>query len=264
MSIELIALEIAWSLPLIALSVFALVLLSRLTPPVRVVLSLLLGAGLGIAYAVAISFIAGPMVTAVPIPLLPFMGTIGATVGSLRGVGNWRRSMVRLNISIFLTLIGFIWISYFALRNYMDSVAGSFRIVVVRREPSLEPLHWDESDDWVSLSHAERKRVQESLGNTGTGILMPLTSLNVGAPSKGAAILVMLRDASQRIQFPMPDRGIAVFIQNQDGTWREDLGGAHFGMNNLGVLPAPGSDFTRLEIEGPFGTQSSEIGVSHK
>ena len=43
MSTEHIALEVAWSIPLIALSVFALVLPPRLTPPVRVVLSLLLG-----------------------------------------------------------------------------------------------------------------------------------------------------------------------------------------------------------------------------
>ena len=204
------------------------------------------------------------MVTTVPIPLLPFMGTIGATLGLLRGVASWRRSKVRLNISIFLALLGFIWISYFALRGHMDSAAGSFRIVVVRRNPSLESFHWDESDNWVSLSGAERKRVQESLGKTGTGILLPLTSLNVGERSKRTAILVMSRDASKRIQFPMPDRGVAVFIQNQDGTWREDLGGAHLGMNALSVLPAPGGDFTRLEVEGPFGTQSSEVAISYK
>jgi hypothetical protein len=62
----------------------------------------------------------------------------------------------------------------------------------------------------------------------------------------------------------MPDDGVAVFAQNQDGTWGKNLDNSHIGLNSLILSPAAGNEFTRIEIEGPFGSKATEVGVSHK
>jgi hypothetical protein len=262
MQIEAIVVEILWGLPLLAVSVPVLALISKASHPKHPVISLLVGATLGSAYAVVVSLIVGPMITAVPVPFLPFMGTMGMLVGVLRGAKNWRQSLTYLNISAFLILVGFIWVSYFTARRYLDQAAGSFRIVVMRRnDPSARSIQRNEDNEWVSLSKEERKRVQETVGSK--KILRTLTSLDVGEHPKGTAVLVMIRDTTQRIQFPMPDDGVAIFFQNEDGTWRENIEKSHIGMNKLVVSPDGDTNFTRIEVEGPFGSQGTEVGVSH-
>ena len=233
MPIGSLFIETAYALPLIAVCVLGSAFLAKRSRPGRVIVSVLLGAALGVAYAVAISFIAGPMVTAFAIPLLPFMTSVGECVGLVRGAENWRLRLQPLNISVFVILIALNWISFFALRHYMDSAAGSFRIVVVRRDPSLKSVQWDNSDNWVNITAAERKRVQEAIGSSDTGTLTPLSFLNIGERPKGTAILVMLQDSSQRIEFQMPDDGVAIFSQNQDGTWQENMANTHIGLNKL-------------------------------
>lgn len=258
-----IVIELAWALPLIALNVLILNLLSNLRPTKPVALAVALGATLGIAYAVTISLLAGPMVSTAAIPLLPFMATVGASTGLLRNSESWRESVARQRIYIFLVIVVLLWSGYFALRNNMAS-ANSSRLVVVKLNALSEPLHWDDGNGSISLNDVERRRVEEAIGITSSGILEPVLSLSRAQHPNGTAILVMIRDVSQRVQLPMPDAGIAIFTQNQDGTWREDSHDAHFGKNSLSLLPAPGSNFTRIEIEGPFDTQASEIGISHK
>lgn len=189
-----IVIELVWSLPLIALSFLISKLLPNLAPAWRmVVLSVVLGATLGIVYAVTISLFAGPMVSVAAIPLLPFMATVGASTGLWRSSVNWRGSMVRPHSYIFLVFVVLLWIGYFALRKSITS-ENSFRVVVVKQNPLSEPLHWDDGDGdgSISLNEIERKKVQDAIGITGEGLLKPVLSLSRDQHPDGTVILVMI------------------------------------------------------------------------
>jgi hypothetical protein len=255
--------ELIWSLPLIVLSVLVSQTLFKITQTARPTLGVMSGTGLGILYAVAISLFAGPMVTAVAIPLLPFMATVGALAGLLSNTENLRQAIKPPRVYVFLGGALFLWIGFFALRDSITS-SNSYRVVVVKRNTLSESLQWDTSGGSINLSEVERKRVQEAIGSIDGGLLTPVLSLNSDEHPHRTVIIVMISDVSKPIHFTMPDSGVVIFIQDQDGTWREDRCGAQPGRNDLTLVPVSGSNVTRIQVAGPFGTQSSEVSISHK
>jgi hypothetical protein len=255
--------EVLWSFPLLVLSALIPNFLAKVKPGTRIALSVALCVLLGITYATAIAAFSGPMVTAVPIPLLPFMATVGAFTGLVRTSANLRDHTRWPAVYLTACVVSVLWIGYFVLRHKMIS-EHSFRLVVVEADPSPESLRLQEDHSSITLNEAERSRVQEAIGVTQAVPLKLVLSLSIGEHPHRTVILVMAGDVSERTQFEMPDSGVVVLIQNQDGTWRKVSRDVHRGSDRVTLSPVPGSTLTRIDVEGPFGTESSEIRVSRK
>lgn len=254
--------ELLWSVPLIALSVLSTLSLWKIYRKRSETSSIILGMAVGIACAVALSLLSGPMVSGVVIPLLPLMATIGATTGLLYHSADRGGSRKRRHIYVWIFVVGLMWMGFFFARNYV-AAKEEFRLVVIKQSARPGPVNWDNSVSYLDLADADRAKVEGLLG-TAAGTLKPIFSIGRGKSPQAAAILVMSQDVSRHVQLRMPDAGTVVFMQDREGAWKEDAGGAHFGKKSLALEPTPGSNFTRIEIGGPFGTQSSEIGISHQ
>ena len=80
--------------------------------------------------------------------------------------------------------------------------------------------------------------------------------------ASATAILVMKQDVSEDVRLPRPKRGVAVYVQRADGSWQ----GADRNVAGSVLLLSPNRDsgFTRIEIQGLWGSTSTEVGVSHR
>jgi hypothetical protein len=249
--------ELMWSLPVVALTIAMKHILRNISPAKRIPLVIGFGVAIGVLYSLGISGLAGPMVSGATIPLLPFMTTIGAIVGFLEVA---RIGRIQLHVYGLVALIAVIWGGYFALADMLAS-SNAVSVVIVKRVPTSGSARWDVDEQSIVLTEDERTRIQEQLGSDDAGILRPVLSFSEGEHPHVTVIAVMIKDVSSVVRLPIPHSGLAVFVQNQDGTWREDLHATHPSKNKLNLFPIAENNHTRVEIENSFDTQSSEVSI---
>lgn len=250
--------EFLWTLPVVGLIVLARAWFARADHPVWAVL---LGAVIGGLYAFALSLIVGPMITAVAVPFLPFALTIGAASGVAVAMASAGRAPRAWAVILFVLLIPAIWTAYSALRSDLSN-RESFRLVVIRVTPDTQPLHWVQSESSISLSKSEMKEIEDTTRPVRSGALFPIDSFEVGEHSNATVALVMDHDVSSVTKLPRPERGFVTYVQDENGTWHGVPPNAKG--YSLVLLPVPGSTNTRIDVQNAFGTDSTEVAVSHK
>ena len=254
--------ELIWSLSPIVLTFFAVWSKLKTRGRWSNALSIFLGMAIGIAWAVVISLDAGPRVTAAAIPILPLMATLGAATGLFCVLADRQESRKGRYIYQLLIIVPLVWTGFYWGRSYV-AAKDAFRLVVIQYSGLSGPTQWDKGTNDLYLTTADRGRVESLLGST-AGTLTPLLSMTIGESPRAVAVLVMYHDVAQRAQLQMPDAGTIIFVQGRDGLWQQDDGSAHSGSRSLVLSADPGTNFTRFEVAGPLGTQSTEIGVSHR
>lgn len=254
--------ELLWSTPVWAVVFVASKATIKRSSTTRFALLVGLGVLFGIAYAVALAFFAGPMISAVIIPFFPFMATVGACAGFLMSLQHRQVRAVGTPLLIVFALVAVFWLAYGVLARQM-AMENAVSVVVVKCVPTPGLTLWDSGDQSTTLNETERARVQESLDAGSGNILKPMFSLEEGQNPRLKVILIMTHDVRRPMQFPLPVSGTEVLRQNEDDTWQQNPRGVNTGRVHLSLSPTD-SKFTRIELEGQFGTQSSEIGVSHE
>jgi hypothetical protein len=250
--------ELLWTLPVAGLMIlmqkkFAQLKNSAWAGPI--------GALVGALYAVALAFLVGPSIQAVDVPFLPLTMTVGAAVGAATLFREARPTFRRWSVAVCLLVILVTWTGFYAA-NASFARRESFRLIIIKLTSDPEPLHWVENGDSIPLNNTEKHAIEEAIGSVRPGALIPLSSLKIGKDARATVVLVMVRDVSDSVRLPRPGRGLVTFVQGQDGSWQ----GRHANAKGyaIRVLPNQENGYTRIEIEGPSGTTSAEVGVSHR
>ncbi len=160
-----------------------------------------------------------------------------------------------------LLVILVIWTGFYAA-SASFARRESFRLIVIKLTSDPEPLHWVENGDSIPLNNTEKHAIEEAIGSVRPGALIPISSLKIGKEARTTVVLVMVRDVSDSVRLPRPGRGLVTYVQGQDGSWQgRDANAKGYALR---VLPNQETGYTRIEIEGPSGAISTEVGVSHK
>jgi hypothetical protein len=221
-----------------------------------------IGAVIGALYTVALAFLVGPSIQAVDVPFLPLAMTVGTAVGAAALTRETRPTSRRWwSVALCLSIILVIWTGFYTASAFFAR-RESFRLIVIKLTSDLEPLHWVENGDSISLNNTEKHAIEEAIGSVCPGALIPLSSFKIGKEARATVVLVMVRDVSDSVRLPRPGRGLVTYVQGQDGSWQgRDANAKGYALR---VLPNQETGYTRIEIEGPSGTTSTEVGVSHR
>lgn len=158
-----------------------------------------------------------------------------------------------------LLVILVIWTGFYAA-SASFARRESFRLIVIKLTSDSQPLHWVQNGDSIPLNDTEKHAIEEATRSARSGALIPFSSLGVGKEARATVVLVMLRDVSDSVRLPRPNRGLVTYVQKQDGSWQ----GREANAKGYGVRlsPNPENGRTRIEIEGALGTSRTEVGVS--
>ena len=219
------------------------------------------GALVGALYAVALTFLVGPSIQALDVPFLPLTMTVGTIVGTAALSRETRPTSRRWSVVLCLSAILVTWTGFYAA-SASFARRESFRLIVIKLTSDPEPLHWVENGDSIPLNNTEKHAIEEAIGSVRPGALIPISSLKIGKEARTTVVLVMVRDVSDSVRLPRPGRGLVTYVQGQDGSWQgRDANAKGYALR---VLPNQETGYTRIEIEGPSGAISTEVGVSHK
>jgi hypothetical protein len=255
--------EVLWTLPVAGLMILMRKKFAGLKNPARGgPIGVVIGAMIGALYAVLLSLLVGPSTQAVDVPFLPLTMTAGTAVGASVFSREARSTSRRWSVALCLSVILVIWTGFYAARASFAR-RESFRLIVIKlASDDPQPLHWVKNGGSIPLTDAEIHAIEEATRSVRSGALIPISSFGVGKEARATVVLVMLRDVSDSVRLPRPDRDIVTYVQEQDGSWqgREDNAKGYA----VRLSPVPENGGTRIEIEGPSGTASTEVGVSHR
>jgi hypothetical protein len=253
--------ELLWTLPVAGLMIlmqkkFAQLKNSAWASPI--------GALVGALYAVALAFLVGPSIQAVDVPFLPLTMTVGTAVTAVGAAAlsrEARPTFRRWSGAVCLLVILVVWTGFYAA-SASFARRESFRLIVIKLTSDSQPLHWVQNGDSIPLNDTEKHAIEEATRSARSGALIPFSSLKVGKEARATVVLVMLRDVSDSVRLPRPNRGLVTYVQKQDGTWQgRDPNAKGYAVR---LLPNPENGCTRIEIEGTWGTTATEVGVSHR
>ncbi len=158
-----------------------------------------------------------------------------------------------------LLVILVIWTGFYAA-SASFARRESFRLIVIKLTSDSQPLHWVQNGDSIPLNDTEKHAIEEATRSARSGALIPFSSLGVGKEARATVVLVMLRDVSDSVRLPRPNRGLVTYVQKQDGSWQgRDANAKGYAVH---LSPNPENGRTRIEIEGALGTSGTEVGVS--
>jgi hypothetical protein len=220
-----------------------------------------IGALVGALYCVALSFLVGPSIQAVDVPFLPLTMTVGTVVGTVALSRAAMPTFRKWSVAVCLLVILVTWTGFYAA-NASFAKRESFRLVVVKLTSDSQPLHWVQNKDSIPLNDLEKHAIEEATRPVPSGALIPLSSLDLGKEAHATVVLVMLRDVSDSVRLPKPNRGLVTYLQKEDGSWQgRDANAKGYAVR---LSPNPGNGGTRIEIEDTLGTTGTEVGVSHR
>jgi hypothetical protein len=250
--------EVLWTLPVAGLTIL---MGKKLAGLKNLAWGGPIGAAIGALYAVSLSLLVGPTIQAVGVPFLPLtmtVGTVGGSAAHFREAIPTRRWW---SVALCLSVILMIWTGFYAA-SASFSRRESFRLVVVKLTSDTQPLHWVENGDSIPLNNTEKHAIEEATRSVRSGALIPISSFETGKEASATLVLVMLRDVSDSVRLPRPNRGLVTYIQEQNGSWQgRDADAKGYAVR---LSPVPENGGTRIEIEGPLGTVATEVGVSHR
>jgi hypothetical protein len=251
--------EVLWTLPVVAMMILMQKKFAGLENPAW---GSPIGAVIGALYAVALAFFVGPSIQAVDVPFLPLTMTVGTAVGAAALSREARPTSRRWwSVALCLAVILVIWTGFYTASAFFAR-RESFRLVVIKLTSDPQPLHWAENGNSIPLNNTEKHAIEEATGSVRSGALIPLSSLKIGKEARTTVVLVMVRDVLSSVRLPRPGRGLVTYVQEQDGSWQ----GLEPNAKGYGLRVSQDQEngYTRIEIEGPSGTTSTEVGVSHK
>jgi len=220
-----------------------------------------IGALVGALYAVALTFLVGPSIQAVDVPFLPLTMTVGTAVGAATLSREAKPTFRRWSGAVCLFVILVIWAGFYAA-SAAFARRESFRLIVIKLTSDSQPLHWVQNGNSIPLNDTEKHAIEEATRSARSGALIPLSSLKVGKDARTTVVLVMLRDVSDSVRLPRPNRGLVTYVQKLDGSWEgPDANVKEYAVR---LSPNPENGSTRIEIEGALGTSGTEVGVSHR
>ena len=251
--------ELLWTLPVVGLMILMQKKFAGLENPAW---GGPIGAVTGALYALALAFLVGPSIQAVDVPFLPLTMTVGTAVGAAAFFREARPTSRRWwSIALCLSVILATWTGFYTASAFFAR-RESFRLIVVKITSDPEPLHWVENGDSIPLNNTEKHAIEGAIGSVRSGALIPLSSLKIGKEARATVVLVMVRDVSDSVRLPRPGRGLVTYVQGQDGSWQgRDANAKGYALR---VSPDQENGYTRIEIEGPSGTTSADVGVSHR
>ena len=220
-----------------------------------------IGALVGALYAGALSLLVDPSIQAVDVPFLPLTMTVGTVVGIAALSREAMPTLRKWSVAVCLLVILVTWTGFYAARASFAR-RESFRLIVVKFAPDSQPLHWVQNADSIPLNDSEKHAIEEATRPAPSGALTPFSSLVVGKGAHATLVLVMLRDVSDSVRLPKPNRGLVIYLQKEDGSWQGRDPNAKGYVVRLSPNPENGG--TRIEIEGALGTTGTEVGVSHR
>ncbi len=249
-----VLIDLFWTLPLIGVVALERKLLGKSMPrPALVALAAITG---GVyAYLVMLGFT--PFLVPVRLPLLPYMLTVGVLVvlfpfrPSAITVPAWITTAVLL----LLAWPGTLWLS-----SYLEGRAA-FDLYVIKLHPDNAPLHWQLMDAPLAsasrLTEAQRASILRQAGRP-TGVLLEGSSLGSGGPTAASPVIVLVmdRNVTAPVSLPVPVHGTAIFFENADGTFRQDLSAATMKASappGLQLTPDPVLG-TSMQVTGAFGS----------
>ena len=218
-----------------------------------------IGALIGALYAVALTFLVGSSIQVVDVPFLPLTMTVGTAVGAAALSREARPTFRRWSGAVCLLVILVIWTGFYAASAFFAR-RESFRLIVIKLTSDSQPLHWVQNGDSIPLNDTEKHAIEEETRSARSGALIPFSSLGVGKEARATVVLVMLRDVSDSVRLPRPNRGLVTYVQKQDGTWQgRDPNAKGYAVR---LSPNPENGRARIEIESALGTSGTEVGVS--
>ena len=244
--------EALWTLPVIGLMLLMRKKLAK-HPAWRV----LVGAGMGALYAVALSFLVGTSILMAYVPFFPLAMTVGTAVGAAPSFGADMRTSRRWSVALCLVLICAIWAAFYVASASLEK-RESFRLVVIKLASDSQPLHWVQDGGSISLSSAEKHAIEEATRSVHSGALVPLTYFERGHGARATVVLVMSHDISGLVRLPKPARGLITYVQKLDGSWQD----ANVNVKGYAVVLSPENSHTQITVESALGTTGTDVSVS--
>ncbi len=240
--------EFVWTVPVALLLAASLYLLKRHSTSSRPLLAWTVSILLTIIYAFALSYLGGTSVLNLPLPLLPFLLTIAAFLVWLLG----SRQRWVLPLGIIVT----VWMGTLTY-NHLATSQDACRLVIIQ-QTALATSGRSAHDADLSLLTPEERRLAEQ-ANINSGALEPIRTLEWGEHPQRTAIFIIHSNVIRPVDLPLPKRGIALYIQQTDGTWRTETTSAIMSSNSIQLSPSNGG--TAFRATGVYGTNGTEVSL---